>query len=133
MQSSKTELILVYNADSGFFNIIKDGLHKIVSPSTYQCNLCALTYSTLTMKDEWRAFIDKLEFPARFLHRDEFLKMLESHPHDIKNTKFPSIFLRKNEKIFLFITQDEINKCKTLKDLMNLITKKLTIVKLQQK
>jgi len=127
MQNSR-ELILVYNADSGFFNVIKDGLHKIVFPSTYQCNLCALTYSTVRMKDEWKTFIDKLKIPSEFLHRDEFLRMLKTHPHNIKDAKFPSIFLRKGEKISLFITHDEINKCKTLKDLMSLITKKLSEV-----
>ncbi len=122
---SKIELILVYNAESGFFNVIKDGLHRIISPSTYQCNLCALTYGTFKMKDEWKTFIDKLQIPAQFLHRDEFLAMLETHPHNIKEAKFPAIFLRKGEKISLFATQDEINKCKTLKDLMDLITDKL--------
>ena len=96
MQNSR-ELILVYNADSGFFNIIKDGLHKIVLPSTYQCNLCALTYNTVRMKDKWKTFIDKLKIPSEFLHRDEFLRMLKTHPHNIEDAKFPSIFL------FLFV------------------------------
>ena len=128
MKNSKTELILVYNADSGFFNIIKDALHKTVAPSTYQCNLCALTYGKVRMKDQWKKFIEKLNIPTEFLHRDEFLKRLKTHPHNIKNAKFPSVFLNKGGKISLFITRDEINKCKTLKDLMNLITKKLTSV-----
>ncbi|MFQ6123014.1 MAG: hypothetical protein ACE5R6_00175 [Candidatus Heimdallarchaeota archaeon] len=122
------ELILVYNADSGFFNIIKDGLHKIISPNTYQCNLCTLTYGTVQMKDEWKTFIDNLKVPTEFLHRDEFLKKLESHPHNIKDAKFPAIFLDKGRKISLLISHDEINKCKTLKDLMNLITRKLASI-----
>ena len=123
------ELILVYNADSGFFNIVKDGLHKIVSPSTYQCNLCALSYGTVRMKDEWKAFIDKLKIPVEFLHRDEFLRKLKSHPHNMMNANpIPAVFLDKGGKISLFITQNEINECKTLKDLMNLIPKKLVSV-----
>lgn len=124
MQDSK-ELILVYNADSGFFNIIKDGLHKAISPSTYQCNLCALTYGSIRMKDEWREFIDNLEIPSTFLHRDEFIRKLESHPHNLENISYPAIFLRTGEKISLLISSDEINKSKTLEDLMNLITEKL--------
>ena len=129
MQNSSTELILVYNADSGLFNIIKDGLHKIISPSTYQCNLCALTFGTVKMKDEWKEFIEKLKIPAEFLHRDEFLKILKKHPHKIKNVNFPAIFLRKNHRISLFITHIDINKCKTLKDLMDLISEKITNLK----
>lgn len=72
MEESKTELILVYNADSSFFNIIKDALHKTVSPSTYQCSLCGLTYGTLRMKSEWKTFIDKLKIPSKFFHRARF-------------------------------------------------------------
>jgi hypothetical protein len=119
------ELILVYNAESGFFNIVKDSLHKVISPSTYQCNLCALTYGTVSMKDEWKTFIDKLKIPTEFLHRDEFLRKLKSHPHNIRDVKFPAVFLDKEGKISLLIAHNEINECKTLKELMNLITKKL--------
>lgn len=72
------ELILFYHIDSSFFNIIKDGLHKIISPSTYQCNLCTLTYVTVRMKEGWKAFIAKLKNPAEFLHRDEFLRKQRS-------------------------------------------------------
>ena len=122
------ELILVYNAESGFFNIVKDGLHKIVSPSTYQCNLCALTYGTVRMKDEWKTFVDKLKIPTEFLHRDEFLKKLKPHPHNIKDAKFPAVFLDKGGKISLLITHNEINECKTLNDLTNLITNKLASI-----
>lgn len=125
MKNSEKELILVYNADSGFFNVIKDALHKTISPSTYQCNLCALTYGTVRMKDEWKTFIDKLKITTEFLHRDEFLRKLKSHPHNIGDARFPAVFLDKEGKISLLITHNEINKCKTLKDLMNLINRKL--------
>jgi predicted nuclease with TOPRIM domain len=122
------ELILVYNADSGFFNIVKDGLNKVVSPSTYQCNLCALTYGTIRMKDEWKTYISKLEIPTTFLHRDEFLRKLKNHPHDVEGEKFPAVFLEKEGKISVLITSAEINRCESLKDLMNLITETLSKV-----
>ena len=119
------ELILVYNADDGLFNIIKDGFHKTFSPSTYQCNLCALTYGKFIMKDEWREFIDKLNIRSEFLHRDEFYKKIESHPDHLEDVKFPAIFLNKDGRIRLFISHEEINKCKTLKELMDLLSSKL--------
>lgn len=122
------ELILVYNADSGLFNAIRDGVHKFIAPNTYQCNLCALTFGTITMKEEWKTFIESLGIPADFLHRDEFLQMLKSHPHNVKKIQFPAIFLEKDDQISLFIPDVEINKCKTLKDLMDLITRKITSI-----
>jgi hypothetical protein len=48
------KLIFVYNADSGILNAIKDLIHKNVSPETYPCSLCAVTYDNLGMKREWK-------------------------------------------------------------------------------
>jgi hypothetical protein len=38
------KLLFVYNADSGLFNSIAEAAHKIVSPQTYRCDLCRITY-----------------------------------------------------------------------------------------
>ncbi len=129
MKEAKKELILVYNANSGFFNSIKDALHKSISPNTYSCNLCSLTFGAISMKNEWKEFIDNLKIPSKFYHRDEFFEMLKTHPHKIENTKFPAVFLHLNEKLSLFITSIEINQVKKLEDLMDLVTKKLKNLK----
>ena len=60
MEEPKKELILVYNANSGFYNMIKDALHKSISPNTYSCNLCGLTFGTIRMKSKWKKFIKNL-------------------------------------------------------------------------
>lgn len=78
------------------------------------------------MKDEWRAFIDNLKIPAEFLRPDEFLKMLETCPRNMNDAESPSVFLSKDERINLLVTCDEINRCKALRDLMNLIVEKLS-------
>ena len=46
------KLIFIYNADSGLFNTVTDIAHKIFSPETYSCNLCALTHDYFTVRDE---------------------------------------------------------------------------------
>lgn len=68
------ELIFVYNANLGVFNSIRDLLHKSVSPKTYGCNLCGLTYSSISQKDEWKTFINKLPLKAVFFYKNEFIK-----------------------------------------------------------
>jgi hypothetical protein len=65
-------LLFVYNADGGPLAGLKDAFHKILSPATYPCSLCALTYGATSMRPEWRAFIKALPMPVDFLHRDEF-------------------------------------------------------------
>lgn len=65
-------LILVYNADGGLIAAARDWVHKLVSPATYPCSLCAIAYGAFTMRGEWRRFLDSLSMPLRFHHRDDF-------------------------------------------------------------
>lgn len=72
MISTTATLIFVYNAKSGLISALGDMVHKLVSPSTYPCALCALTYGAVSMRAEWRRFLDGTGLPTRFLYRDEF-------------------------------------------------------------
>lgn len=72
MTSTDRRLILVYNADSGVLNAIKDAVWKVARPSTYPCSLCALSYGWVAMHGRWRRFLDSLPHAKQFLHKDEF-------------------------------------------------------------
>ena len=72
MSVSKEKLIFVYNADEGTFNTIMDTAHKIFAPSTYECNLCALTHGVTSMKSEWKSYMSTLNYETRFYHRAGF-------------------------------------------------------------
>ncbi len=71
ISSRKDGLIFVYNAKSGTLNAAIDYFHKIVSPETYNCNLCILTYDNFGKKKEWKAFLKNLEAPIQFLYADD--------------------------------------------------------------
>jgi hypothetical protein len=49
-----------------------DSVHKIVSPSTYNCQLCAVTYGLTSMRRDWRVFLDGLGMELVFHHRPDF-------------------------------------------------------------
>ncbi len=70
--STQPQLLFVYNADSGLFNALADIGHKLFSPATYPCSLCAITHGLLAERAEWRAFIESLGADCEFLHRDQF-------------------------------------------------------------
>ena len=70
-------LIFVYNARGGIISALGDMVHKIVSPATYPCSLCALTYGAVAMRGEWRRFLDGTGLPSLFLYRDEFRNDLD--------------------------------------------------------
>jgi len=84
------ELLFVYNADSGLVNGLLDTLHKTLSPATYACSLCAVTYGAATMRPEWHVFIQHLPAHTTFLHRNE---LLQQHP-ELRSYPLPAIFRR---------------------------------------
>ena len=110
-------LVFVYNADSGKINGLLDYLHKTISPSTYQCQLCALTHSH-KMHDEWREFIRNLAIPVVFLHRDELAKQ-----YGVTNIPLPAVFEMVEGKLKLKISAAEINKMSNLTTLQERILK----------
>ena len=115
------KLIFVYNADSGILNSLKDWAHKIISPKTYACSLCALTYDNLGMRRPWREFIKELGYEVEFLHRDEL-----ANQYGIMDVKLPATFILQNGKPKLWIESDAMDACDSLKELQSLVTHKLT-------
>ena len=114
------KLIFVYNADSGLLNALKDWTHKIVSPETYPCNLCALTYDNLGMRRSWRNFIEALEFDVEFLHRDEL-----EEQYGIRDVPLPAAFVQKEGELNLWMNSDEVDACQSLQELQDSIQTKL--------
>jgi hypothetical protein len=109
-------LVFAYNAEGGLFNAAADMAHKVFSPQTYQCNLCALTYSTFGMHKDWKRFLATLERPLEFLHSDELKKL-----YGISDLPLPAIFEKEGEQLKLLIDADSINRCSTMADLKQLI------------
>ena len=68
----KGTLLIVYNADEGLFAALGDAVHKAVSPDTYPCSLCAVSYGAVRMRPEWRAYLKALPYEVRFHHRPDF-------------------------------------------------------------
>jgi hypothetical protein len=116
----KPTLIFVYNADSGFVNTLLDIGHKIVSPQTYACNLCAITHSTFSMRDEWKNFVAGLGVLIEFLHRDELEKQ-----YGMRDVGLPAVFRKTDDILETWISREEINNCRSLEDLERLIRARL--------
>lgn len=121
--TNKATLVFVYNADSGALNALLDIGHKIVSPQTYSCNLCAITHSTFSMRGEWKRFVGGLGLPVEFLHRDE----LEER-YGVRGAVLPAIYLKTDGKLQEWIGRGEINHCHALDDLEKLVQTRLRAV-----
>jgi len=77
-KEQKPKLIFVYNADSGFKNLVVDAAHKILSPKTYPCKLCDLTYGKFRENRAWKKFRKQANVDMKFLHADEFENLYKS-------------------------------------------------------
>ena len=116
-QDPSFKLIFVYNADSGLVSTLKDYVHKTVSPSTYQCNLCALTFGNVGMHNKWSSFVDELAVPVEFLHRNELRNRF-----DTEDLLLPAILKADGSDISVLITAKEINDLWTLDELIGLVS-----------
>lgn len=110
------KLIFIYNADSGLFNTVTDIAHKIFSPQTYSCNLCALTHDYFTVRDEWKAFIAGLGVECEFLHRDE---MQQRFP-DL-DIALPALLRQGKGAPRLCLSAEAINRCTDMASLKKAI------------
>ena len=120
MISNSKILVLVYNADSGAINLVKDFWKKIVKPSSYECNLCMQTFGTFGVKKDWKKFINSIEIDTEFLHKDEF-----EEKYAILDAEFPSAYLKEDGKLTLIISSDEMNTAKSLDEMEALVLSKI--------
>ena len=97
--------------------MLKDFVHKNVSPETYPCSLCALTWDNLGMKREWKQFVDQLGRKVEFLHRDEL-----EEKYNVKDVPLPATFIKcKDESPQLWLDAEKMDNCETLDDLKRLV------------
>jgi hypothetical protein len=116
------ELIFVYNADSSLGAKVFDFLHKAVSPETYECNLCRVTYGVFAEKKEWREFLESLPLRATFLYKDQLTKL----DPEAARTPLPAVFLKSPQGgPVLLASAEEINRARTVEDLKSLLAGKL--------
>lgn len=110
------DLLFVYNADSGFGNILRDTLIKIFRPESYPCNLCRITYGNFGMKRAWRSFIETSGLHARFVHRDEFHAEFPG-----LDPALPTLLIRNGKSVSILITAKEMNAIRNIPELIRRI------------
>lgn len=107
------KIIFVYNANSGVMNTVLDIGHKILSPETYECNLCNITYGILTEKKEWKAFRESSNDELEFLHKDEF----EQKYQQVRD--YPIVLMsNKNKELHELINKHDLNKMENAEQLI---------------
>ena len=115
------ELIIIYNVKSGFVNEMIDFAHKIVSPKTYECNLCAISYNTFTKKKRWSDYINSLPIKSVFTYKNK----VSSLDKELSNLEFPTILFRNGVELNEIISRNEINSINNINQLISLLNERL--------
>ncbi len=104
---STKKIIFIYNADHGKINAAIDSLHKILSPSTDQCALCAITHNLFGLKSDWQTFLTNLETKTEFLHRDQLDNQLAGY---LTEAELPLIAIQEaDEEIRILFSSDQLS------------------------
>ena len=114
------KLIFVYNAKAGLIDGIMDSVHKTLSPGTYPCDLCAITYGMTSMKPEWRDWLKRLAMPTQFFHLDDFRQAWPD-----AHFALPTILSERHGKLETLVSASEFKAVKDVSALIILLEKKL--------
>lgn len=117
------KLIFVYNANSGKINAMLDAAHKMISPQTYECDLCTLTHGALSEKDEWVRFRESVKASLEFLHKDEFLKAYRSKW--LPKYNFPIVLEETVNGLEIVISAEKFKEIVTVEELIVIVEKEL--------
>jgi len=113
-------VIFIYNADSGVFNLLSDMAHKLVSPQTYNCQLCMLTHGHFGMREQWSEFLNELGCELEFLHRDEFNDKYPGHKAEL-----PALFMNRDDETELLLSASAINECDSMEALIKVFNERI--------
>ncbi|AXO80328.1 GTPase [Olleya aquimaris] len=108
-----TTLIFVYNAKSGLKNLAIDIAHKLFSPKTYACSLCALTFDTFRENTIWKDFRKRTALNIEFLHSDEFEKKFNN-----KTYNYPIILSQNKTTLSTFLSSTKIEALTSVEELI---------------
>lgn len=120
--NARKKVIFVYNADSGLLNALRDTVYKIVSPDTYGCNLCRITFGAISMEEQWHSYIESLPHDVEFLHRDDFKKRFPEYAE----VKLPALFIVDDGQLRVALEAKEIGAVKDIPGLISLTNDALT-------
>ncbi|WP_375403957.1 hypothetical protein [uncultured Sphingomonas sp.] len=109
-----TTLLFVYNADDGVFAAIGDAVHKVISPDTYPCSLCAITYGALRMRPGWKAYLRSLPYEIGFFHRPDFKR---AYPN-FADLSLPAILVDKGAGPYPLIDSETLDNIGNLEELI---------------
>ncbi len=106
------KLIFVYNANSDPISVIVDYAHKVFKPSTYKCELCALTHHNLGQRNAWKHFKARSKMEMEFMYIHGFEKEFNLQ------FEYPVILVRHDDSIHELMGKKEFQSIESVEKLI---------------
>tara|TARA_B100000767_G_C19395556_1_gene381655 strand:- start:67 stop:432 length:366 start_codon:yes stop_codon:yes gene_type:complete len=116
--NKKRKFIFIYNAKGGKWNSTLDLVHKYISPHTYKCSLCKITFD-IRIKKKWKKFIENSMHNFIFLHKEDLVE----HNLEWWENKLPVCLEKKNDEYELVISANKMKKLRNEDELILLFQK----------
>ncbi|QWX84198.1 GTPase [Cellulophaga sp. HaHaR_3_176] len=117
------KLLFVYNANSGKINGLVDSMHKVFSPSTYECSLCDITFGVFSENKEWKKFRKSTTVEMDFLHKNEFHEAFSAL--DAKSYSLPVVLAQTKSGLQIFVSTETMNLLESSEDLIDVLKERL--------
>jgi hypothetical protein len=115
-------LHFVYNVEATPQALVKDFIHRLVSPETYPCRLCDVTYGRFVKKPGWQLFLWSLPVKTAFYTKGSFVKKFPAWSHQ----EFPAVFAEDEAgQLSVFISAREFSSIASLAALESEVTARL--------
>ena len=127
MAKHRSRLLIVYNADGGIFNALAHAVHKALRPGTYPCSLCAISYGAVSMRRQWRDFLNALRMEKVFHHRDDFAEAYPGHSFAL-----PAILISDlDTSPRVLLSKEELDRIADVDELIDVMEEKLVLERLR--
>lgn len=109
----RMELIFVYNAESDPLSVLTDYAHKMLSPSTYRCDLCALTHHNFGERKAWKTFRKETNVQLSFYYVEQFEREFG------RITLYPAVFEKRKQTLHPLINAEDLSQIKDVEQLIS--------------
>lgn len=109
------QLIFVYNANKDPISAIVDYAHKVFKPSTYACELCALTHHHFGERNAWKDFQERTNAEMEFMYIRGFEEKFNL------TFIYPVILEREGDRFVELIGKQKLHQMTSVDDLIEVL------------
>lgn len=114
------ELIFVYNANTDPLSVLVDYAHKMFKPSSYKCELCALTHHNLGERSSWKKFRKRSGVSMEFMYIRAFEEKFNLQYN------YPVILQKEENNVFLLMGKADLQKIESVEELITQLKTRLS-------